>query len=257
MPHILALQFFSHFVFGQALRFASLPGRNTNAAQTLAAVPAGPLSTAPPQRACPTPQEQKALKDQAKRLGKKGKDEAARLEAEMAARHAAELAALDSAKEKTAVEAVAVADSLYSVHLGADDEGQQEGQQKVGAVAHATPVWQGGCCCRTEANLKPAGKVAAAPLLHATTAQGAQCCERIPTASVAHAQRPCRCRCLARLQKPSKSQRRREQRQREEQEREARIAAELAELGDTGEQPVQGDRGRYLDPQLLRVHCPG
>ena len=32
------------------------------------------------------PQEQKALKDKVKKLGKKGKDEAARLEAEMAAR---------------------------------------------------------------------------------------------------------------------------------------------------------------------------
>ncbi len=72
-----------------------------------------------------------------KRLGKKGKDEAARLEAELAARHAAELAALDSGKEKTAAEAVAVADSLYSVHLGADGEEQQEGQHKVGAAAWA------------------------------------------------------------------------------------------------------------------------
>lgn len=78
-------------------------------------------------------QEQKALKDQVKRLGKKGKDEAARLEAEMAARHAAELAALDTGKEKTAAEAVAVADSLYSVHLGDNGEEQQEGQHKVGA----------------------------------------------------------------------------------------------------------------------------
>lgn len=74
--------------------------------------------------------EQKALKDQVKRLGKKGKDEAARLEAEMAARHAAELAALDTGKEKTAAEAVAVADSLYSVHLGDNGEEQQEGQHK-------------------------------------------------------------------------------------------------------------------------------
>lgn len=50
---------------------------------------------------------------------------------------------------------------------------------------------------------------------------------------------PCPLPCVAPLisptmQKQSKSQRRREQRQREEQEREARIAAELAELGDTG-----------------------
>lgn len=39
----------------------------------------------------------------------------------------------------------------------------------------------------------------------------------------------------AALQKPSKSQKRRDQRQREEAEREARIQAELAEAGDTGE----------------------
>jgi len=66
-----------------------------------------------------------------KRLGKKGKDEAARLEAEMAARHAAELAALDGAKQQTAAEAVAVADSLYAVHLG-DKEAEEEGKHKVG-----------------------------------------------------------------------------------------------------------------------------
>jgi len=43
-----------------------------------------------PERSTPLPtaglQEQKALKDKVKKLGKKGKDEAARLEAEMAAR---------------------------------------------------------------------------------------------------------------------------------------------------------------------------
>lgn len=125
-----------------------------------------------------TQQEAKAMKEQAKRLGKKGKEEAARLEAEMEARwvpgsaagptpgaaavlapaastgwtlcgclaerwmhpkpapwfdparaacltlcrHAAELAALDSGKQRTAAEAVAVADSLYSVHLAEDGE---------------------------------------------------------------------------------------------------------------------------------------
>ncbi|KAL4431981.1 hypothetical protein ABPG77_000248 [Micractinium sp. CCAP 211/92] len=128
--------------------------------------------------------EQKALKDQVKRLGKKGKDEAARLEAELAARHAAELAALDSGKEKTAAEAVAVADSLYSVHLGADGEEQQEGQHK----------------------------------------------------------------------KQSKSQRRREQRQREEQEREARIAAELAELGDTDRVIEERALQAVLRPLGMRIH---
>lgn len=79
-------------------------------------------------------QEQKALKEQAKRLGKKGKEEVARLEAEMAARHAAELAALDGAKERTAAEAVAVADSLYAVHLGGEGGG---GEQQGGKVRGA------------------------------------------------------------------------------------------------------------------------
>lgn len=40
--------------------------------------------------------EMKAVRDKGKRLGKKGKEEAARLEAETAARHAAELAELDA-----------------------------------------------------------------------------------------------------------------------------------------------------------------
>ncbi len=73
-------------------------------------------------------QEQKALKDQAKRLGKKGKDECAKLEAEMEAWHAAELAALKGGKgnEKTVAEVVAVADSLYAVHLGEEDQGEQQ-----------------------------------------------------------------------------------------------------------------------------------
>ncbi|KAL4424340.1 hypothetical protein ABPG75_001641 [Micractinium tetrahymenae] len=128
--------------------------------------------------------EQKALKDQVKRLGKKGRDEAARLEAELAARHTAELAALDSSKKKTAAEAVAVADSLYSVHLDADGEQQAEGQGK----------------------------------------------------------------------KQSKSQRRREQRQREEQEREARIAAELAELGDTDRVIEERALQAVLRPLGLRIH---
>ncbi|EFN50896.1 hypothetical protein CHLNCDRAFT_141719 [Chlorella variabilis] len=70
--------------------------------------------------------EQKALKDQMKRLGKEGKDEGAKLEAEMEARHAAELASLAGDREKTVAEAVAVADSLYSVHLGDEEQGEQQ-----------------------------------------------------------------------------------------------------------------------------------
>ena len=86
---------------------------------------------------CPTPlQEQQALKDQAKRLGKKGKDEVARLEGEMAARHAAELAALAGERPPTAADVVALAGSLYSVSLGGGASGglkdeQQQQDQKV------------------------------------------------------------------------------------------------------------------------------
>lgn len=97
-------------------------------------------TTQPAQTACPGPavfvlQEQKALKDQVKRLGKKGKEEGVRLEAEMAARHAAELAALDGQKERTVADAVAVADSLYAVHLGGEeglDEEEDHAGSKVG-----------------------------------------------------------------------------------------------------------------------------
>jgi hypothetical protein len=74
-------------------------------------------------------QEQKILKEQVKRLGKKGKDEAAKLEAEMESRHAAELAALAGERKQTAAEIVAVADSLYTVHLSGEQDSEQ--QQKV------------------------------------------------------------------------------------------------------------------------------
>lgn len=42
-------------------------------------------------------------------------------------RHAAELDSIEGAKERTAAEAVAVADSLYSVHLKEEGEGGEEG----------------------------------------------------------------------------------------------------------------------------------
>ncbi len=51
-------------------------------------------------------------------------DEAAKLEAEMEARHAAELAAFDAPKADTAA-AVALAGSLYSVHLDGEEEAKQ------------------------------------------------------------------------------------------------------------------------------------
>lgn len=67
--------------------------------------------------------EAKAMKDQVKRLGKKGKDEAAKLEAEMKSRHATELASLAPAPAPTVADAVALADSLYSATLAEGEEG--------------------------------------------------------------------------------------------------------------------------------------
>ena len=70
--------------------------------------------------------EAKAMKDQVKRLGKKGKDEAAKLEAEMKSRHETELASLAPPSGRTTADVVAVADSLYSATL-ADDEAEAGG----------------------------------------------------------------------------------------------------------------------------------
>ncbi len=54
-------------------------------------------------------------------------------------RHAAELASLEGTKERTAAEAVAVADSLYAVHLGegGKEDGQEGGQHKVSRAGRA------------------------------------------------------------------------------------------------------------------------
>lgn len=141
-----------------------------------------------------------------KRLGKEGKDEGAKLEAEMEARHAAELASLAGDREKTVAEAVAVADSLYSVHLGDEEQGEQQHK-----------VWRLRC---TEPDRRCAEQRGQVLLCRHGLGQ------MLSLKSV----RPPACP----VQKASKGQRRREQRQREEQEREARIQAELAELGDTG-----------------------
>jgi hypothetical protein len=160
-----------------------------------------------------------------KRLGKKGKDEAAKLEADMAARHAAELASIAGARERTAAEVVAVADSLYCVHLagggGEEDEGEEQAHGKVCCLL---------LCC---------------PQRLGATAASRKCCQppwllfaSLPPTSAYACNMALPLRCLgcvlACLQKPSKGQRRREQRQKEEEERDARIAAELAELGETG-----------------------
>ena len=136
-------------------------------------------------------------------------------------RHAAELAALDGGKQRTAAEAVAVADSLYSVHLG---EGGDEQQPAGGKVRRAGSRRAAGCvpCCRPAL---AAGLVLLRPPppapLPACPSHLWTCALLLPPA----------------LQKPSKGQKRREARAREEAEREARIAAELAELGDTGGRP--------------------
>lgn len=126
--------------------------------------------------------EQKALKEQAKRLGKKAKDEVAKLESEMAARHAAELAAFDAPKADVAA-TVALAGSLYSVSLAGEEEEQEPKQQK----------------------------------------------------------------------KPTKSQRKKAERAQKEAEREARIAAELAEMGDTERVLEERELREQLRPLGLTI----
>ena len=80
-------------------------------------------------------------------------------------RHAAELASIEGAKERTAAEAIAVADSLYSVHLGegGQEGGQEGGHGKASAGQGGREVgWkagQGTCagcmCCAAELNGLP------------------------------------------------------------------------------------------------------
>ena len=59
------------------------------------------------------------MKEQVKRLGKKGKDEATKLEADTAARQAAEIAELEAREKRgaSALDSIALADSLYSATL--------------------------------------------------------------------------------------------------------------------------------------------
>lgn len=73
--------------------------------------------------------EVKALKETAKKLGKKGKEEVARQEAEMQQSHAAELAALDSATGPSTAETIALADSLYSATLSGDPPSEGAGKK--------------------------------------------------------------------------------------------------------------------------------
>jgi len=67
--------------------------------------------------------EAKILKEQVKRLGKKGKDEAAMLESELKTRQAAELASLaPTGGSSGGAEAIALADSLYSATLNVEGD---------------------------------------------------------------------------------------------------------------------------------------
>jgi OTU domain-containing protein 6 len=75
--------------------------------------------------------EAKSVKDQVKRLGKKGKDEAAKLESEMKTRHAAELASLAPAGGSSGgAEAIALADSLYAATLNDEGDGAAPKKEK-------------------------------------------------------------------------------------------------------------------------------
>ena len=128
--------------------------------------------------------EMKALKEQVKRLGKKGKAEAVKLETEVLTRHAAELASLAAPAAANTAESIALADSLYSATLGCDD-GEGEGEQRV--------------------------------------------------------------------KKITKAQRRREQLAQKHAEREARIAAEVADLGETERVAEEKALKRLLAPLGLGV----
>jgi OTU domain-containing protein 6 len=127
--------------------------------------------------------ELKALKDQIKRLGKKGKDQVAKLEADLTTKHAAELASLPVSNEPDGAEVVAVADSLYSVSLDGGVTAQDAGKDK----------------------------------------------------------------------KTSKAQKRREKLAKEEAERDARIAAELAELGETERAAEERQLKEFLHPMGLDI----
>jgi OTU domain-containing protein 6 len=127
--------------------------------------------------------EFKALKDQIKRLGKKGKDQVAKLEADLTTKHAAELASLPLSNEQDGADVVAVADSLYSVSLDGGAAAQDTGKDK----------------------------------------------------------------------KPSKAQKRREKLAKEEAERDARIAAELAELGETERVAEERQLKEFLHPMGLDI----
>lgn len=135
----------------------------------------------------------------------------------MAVRHTAELAALEGGPGATAAEAVAVADSLYSVHL---DDTDRQGKVRRWALVHCT---QG----RSSHSAVAAGECQGVVRMHAA----------LCSVSGLH---PLILSSVHPPQKPSKGQRRREQRAREDAEREERIRAELAELGDTGGRRVAG-----------------
>lgn len=144
--------------------------------------------------------EAKALKEKIKRMGKKAKDEAAKLEREMEERHTAELASLDASESLNQTSHLtALPTAFYAMTVTSDDGG---GDGQLDDVA-------------------------------STEEQNGQ-------------------RILGN-KKQSKAQRRREQRAREEAEREARIAAELAELGETEREAEEKELQLLLSPHGLGI----
>lgn len=144
--------------------------------------------------------EAKALKEKIKRMGKKAKDEAAKLESEMEERHTAELASLDASESLNQTSHLtALPTAFYAMTVTSDDGG---GDGQLDDVA-------------------------------STEEQNGQ-------------------RILGN-KKQSKAQRRREQRAREEVEREARIAAELAELGETEREAEEKELQLLLSPHGLGI----
>ena len=130
--------------------------------------------------------ELKMMKEKVKRLGKKKKDEAAQLEAELLKRHAAEIDQFDKAVEQRTAECGDgndVSESLQSMGLDDDDDDDTGGGKRL-----------------------------------------------------------------------TKAQRRKQQRAQQEAEREARIAAEIAELGETERLAEERQLKEILEPLGLHIY---
>lgn len=126
---------------GDGLGPTGTPSRRSHPAPTCAL-------QQPPSPSLVAAQEQKALKDQVKRLGKKGKEEGARLQAEMDARHAKELAELEEAAPGSTPDA-GLASLTLEEGQGTEPAPRQTKAARKKAQKAAKEVrrcWDGGTC---------------------------------------------------------------------------------------------------------------